>query len=411
MNTKMKLFLKDLFTKNLGIKIVILFLAAILWIYVSTAQNKVDFFPGRIPIEVQKVPSGLSASLLNNYVTIKISAPKSVWSTLSADSFSAYVDVENAKQGIYHLEVQVKSNVPGVQILEKNPAKVYVTIEPLVTKEVPIVVKIKGGVLPGFIVTEKKVNLKKALVSGPKSIIENLKNAIALVNLLNEQEDVKKEVDLVVLDKNNEPIPNINFEPRQVEVTIKIRPASNIKAVGVKPILDGQVASGFWIKKVAVIPSVIIISGDPADLENISFLETEKINIKDLSKDKVFSDVKLNLPEKVIVQDEIKTVKVEIILSPVISTKTVPATITFQNLGSDLKISSTDISTLTVVLSGPLNILQNINSSDVVINIDLSNKEEGQHKIDISKEMITIPEDTTIVNFSPTSMVVMIEKK
>jgi len=82
-----------LLTKNLWIKLFCLLAAILLWVYVAAGQSAVGKFPGNIEIRAINVPSGLVAIFDNQSVEIKIMADSATWRKLSADSFTAYVDL------------------------------------------------------------------------------------------------------------------------------------------------------------------------------------------------------------------------------------------------------------------------------------------------------------------------------
>ena len=167
-------FLKNFFTRNLLVKIICLVLATFFWLYASANQTKTAIFPVAIPIGTKNVPDNLETSYNEREVTIKIVADYAVWGRLSADSFEAYVDLSNLKEGTHELAVVVRSKVVGVQIVDQNPDKIFVSLASgagIKTKTVGVFVQATGQPAEGYWVEKITVSPAVLTLNGNSQVL------------------------------------------------------------------------------------------------------------------------------------------------------------------------------------------------------------------------------------------------
>ncbi|PIP21719.1 MAG: hypothetical protein COX39_01505 [Candidatus Nealsonbacteria bacterium CG23_combo_of_CG06-09_8_20_14_all_40_13] len=398
-----------LIVNNWQIKLLALFSALIFWFYVASSYAKIGSFPGTLPIEYRNLPANTVAISDSDNISIKLAADGIVWQRLSSSSFMAYVDLAGLSIGTHELEVKVDMSVSGVQIIEKKPAKILVRIEPKISKEVPVSVKIEGKPGEGFVTQTADVQPTKVTVSGAQSVLEKILEATAVVKLNGETEDKTTVSKLFALDNEGKQINHISFSPEEVKVTLPFSKYEDVKTVGISPIFAGQPASSYWISKVTVSPQTITISGSASALRTTNYLETMPIDIEGIADNKTKS-ASLKLPEHIgLVGDN--SVKVYIEVSQTALSKEITATIKYQNLNANFNVSQVSPSSVKIVVTAAGDILQNISSSNTIVNLDLTGKQTGTFSIDISKNDISLPKDASVVSWLPSSLSITLQPK
>ncbi len=401
--------MRSIFTKNLSLKLLSVLLAGCLWVYVATVENRTDFFPGEIPIEVKNLAPTLAPVYDQDTVRIKVSAPSSVWNKLVQDDFIAFVDLEELSLGTHQVGVKVTCSVPGVQIIETDPEEIRVRIETAVTVQFQVVTNFEGELAPGYEVIGTEIEPEKIEAKGAKDIINSVSQATAVVRLTGEDRDIKQKVKLLALDEYERPVKNILFTPERVEVSVLIAKEGGGKIVGVKPKLVGSPTSGYWISQLTFDPATVRILGSEEKMENIDFLETKEINIAGLNQDKELQ-VDLVLPEGIsLLSGESKAVTITIKVSIEAQTREATAGFSYTSLGSGLTVTNISPSGVQVMVSGSGGILGSLSSDNVVVNLDLSGRSAGSHLVSISKASISVPSGVAIVSFVPNNVTVTIE--
>jgi len=401
-------------TKNFWIKLFCLIAASALWLYIAAGQNSVGKFPGSIKIRAINVPAGLVATYDTKTVDIKVMGDSSVWRKLSADTFSAYVDLSAHSEGTYELDVNVVSSVQGVQIVEKDPEKIFVTLEPVISKEVSVNKKIEGSAGEGLVAGNIDLEPSKVEVKGPKSLIDNLTEATTTIKLNGETDNFTKTVTVVAYNEKGDRIPDIEFVPSEVKATVSIVKASNNKTVGVKIKTNGSPKSGYYISDINTNPSTVDITG-PADLlAETDYAETFGIDVTNATSD-IQKSVSLNLKDGLALQAGTSpkiTVNIKLARSEV--TREMTANVTTKNLDSAYYLSSVNPYQIKVICSGPIDLINNLKNSDVIVALDFQDKALSGGAVfsfDISSKNFSTPDGISISSVVPSSINATVDKK
>lgn len=398
-------------TNNFWAKAVCVLLAMAVWIYVGLTQSRIAEFPGLINLEMRNVPAGMVAIADSSTVQIKISADQAQWKQLTANSFAAYIDLNGATEGTHEMDVKVNINVAGVQLVSVTPSKVMVTVEPMVSKKVPVISKVEGTAGDGLVAGDIKIDPNEVIVSGAQSALNKIFEAIAIIKLNGETEEFNKSIDLVALDSEGEVIKNVTFNPSNVKVTVPIIKAGTTKTVGIKANITGQPKSGYWVSQVKITPADITINGQSNILQTTNYLETKEINIDGLDANKT-QTVEINVPSGVTIVGDTSKVKVEITIDPIQTAKTINLGYNWQNLASNLKIDSVNPNSITVTLSGTADVLNKITADNTKLNIDLSGyKYAGSYNIDLDKSQFNLLDGVSVLSFAPSAITVILNNK
>jgi len=397
------------FTHNLGIKFLALILASAFWIYVATGEAKTQIYPAKIPIIPKNLENGLAAVYDQDETMVKIMATSSAWSELTVDSFVAYVDLGDKTLGTYEVDVIVTCSVPGVQIVDKDPAKILVRIEPEITAQVPVAGKIEGTPAKGFKLGQLALSPIEVEARGAKSLITSTFKAVVQINVDGASSSIEKDYKIVALQGEDKIIRTITFSPEKVKVNLPISKEGEGKIVGIKVKTKGDVASGFWIDKIELTPETVNIVGDKELISGIDYLETEEIDIAGINGKKEYNS-KLVLPGGVsLAAGEPAEVKVTFSVASEDISRQVVAGFAYQGLDSGITIVNLSPAEMKVVVVGPAGSLRNLSSGNVVVNLNLGGKSAGSYSINISKSMISVPPGCSVASFVPSRVTVTIQ--
>jgi len=393
-------------TQNFGAKIIALLCAVFLWAYVSAGETKTGYFPGNLPLEAKNIPEGLAAVYDQPKLKIKIQAPYETWGRLGVGNFSAYIDLSEYTEGTYDVEVKVSASIPSVNIVEIEPSRIIVRLEPKIRKELPVKVRFEGEAKVGFVPGEVTIKPETADINGAKSLVSSLSEVTALVRLSGEDADFEKSVILAVYDENNEKVPGLEFDPQSVDVMVPIVPASEGKSVGIKAKTRGKPKSDFYVSKIEVSPATIEVFGASSTLKSLLYIETKEVNIDGISKD-FEKDTELSLPSGITVKEN--KIKVKIYLSQNSVAKEITASLNYQNLITGLSVSSVSPSSIKVLTSCPVTIAGILNSDKVIINFNLEGRAAGSFTQNINKEMLSVPDGCAVASWLPSAVTITLQ--
>ncbi len=400
-------------TNNIAAKILCLLVALTVWAYVASGESKNINLPSSIPIEARSVGEGLIAKLSTSEIKVRVAVDRGKLKNLSADSFEAYIDLTSKTKGTYtDVAVTVKAKDPNIQIREITPSTITVTLDPAITKTVPVVVKIEGKPGDGLAPNDPIIEPDKVEVRGAKSDVDRILEATAIIGLKGDTADLKKTVALEGYDAKGDRIKDLGFSPSEVVVTIPIVKAGKSKTVGIKVKTEGTVKSGYWASQISTDPTLVSITGNAEALNSAKFIETATINIDGLSANKTFN-VDLSPPTGIVLLDANTEIKVTINISANDTTKEIIASINSINLSATLSLDTSGSDPIKVLVSGPADKLDALTSADVVVTLDLNafRSPIGVSKIDISRDWIKVPEGISVVRFNPSATTITLQSK
>ena len=163
------------FTRNLGTKVISLFLAVFLWMFVVGEETAEIGFT--IPLEMVNLPSDL---IITNDViddlNVRVSGPRSMIRRLASQRISKSIDLKGIRPGRISFEI-LPEELPlpgGVRVTRLAPSSVTLEVEQIVSKKLNILPILQGSPQTGFEVVSVKFTPESVMVNGPSSMLANL---------------------------------------------------------------------------------------------------------------------------------------------------------------------------------------------------------------------------------------------
>lgn len=384
-----------------------LILAVIVWLVAVEQQNPYQrgVFPTTIPLQVRgQLAENLQTlqDLGKTSVTLTIGAPKLTWDILSANDFNAYIDLEGLEAGTNNIEVQVLPLNPEVDILDLQPQRLRVQVEPVITKTVPIQVTIMDAPAVGYDEQPAIVAPAFITVTGPAVQVNQVTFGVTEIYLREARSRVESNEAVSPRNSQNQPVDRVTVEPARVNVVVPIVQRAGRRTVAVVVEPQGQPADGYSITNIQVDPATVVLLGSSDTLNNLpGFVSTTPLSI-DGAVETVVERLALNLPENVTA--EINSVVVTVTITPVDATRTIKRQPVIQGLDDGL-IASVSLETVDVFLSGPVNRLENLSPDEVRVSLDASGLAPGSHVLEVQ---VIPPEGIRVQGINPQVVEVVI---
>ncbi len=168
--------IKNIFVKNIGKKIFAVAIAIFIWLVVSL-ESSVE---KNITIDVNYVNLPPDLVITNEppeELNLLVRGTRTQLSTLSPQNLIFTIDVAHVSTGVSKFNIRTEQIRPprGIQVIGISPAEVTVDVDELIRKDVPVEAII-GAPETGYeIVGKPDVVPPMATVSGPKSIVSEMK--------------------------------------------------------------------------------------------------------------------------------------------------------------------------------------------------------------------------------------------
>lgn len=206
--------------ENLGLKLVSLALAVLLWF--AVAGEKTSEVGLTVPVELQNLPPDLEVvGETVNTVEVRLRATPAIVRRLDREVVSLRVDLGGIEEGehFFHLTEAAVRRPFGVGVVRLNPGSLTLNLERTLAREMPIVARVSGVPADGFEVAEVVSQPATARVVGPRSRLQ------ALASVFTEAVAIDQARDNVVASVNigiGNPLVRIEGNPR-VLVTVRVR--------------------------------------------------------------------------------------------------------------------------------------------------------------------------------------------
>ena len=376
---------KGFFTRNLGLKIVALVFAILLWAYVLVALNPVRSKSiDDVPITLEGYTDLLSRNLILvnsdlGMADVEVNATITNHSDLDASRITCRASLGTiSAAGTYRLplSVTVQSNLGTVASVD--PRTVTVEVDNLIVKTVPVKLELTGTLPEGYeVVAESMVST--ITVEGAARYIEPTVRAVATVDLTGRTENVEESVNVVFYDKNDNEVTVVTRSQNNPNVTVRAT-ISAYKLVNIRP--EVTLEDDVYYESInQVSPASVVLYGTSEALAAIDTVSTQAL-VLPAERGVVTRDLTLVLPEGVSLK---RGQSSSVTLNAVVTEKTgeiaLEAPLTYANLGKDLAIADGAPTIATVVGSGPLKQVEQVTPESLAVKVDLAGYGPGDWEL------------------------------
>ncbi len=386
--------LKDLLTRNIGLKILALVFSLFLWFFVVSVNDpeQTQTFTAAVQVtnadvleqtgEYYQVADGKTT------VTFQATAKRSILDKLTSADFTATADMNflDREKGRIPVEISVNRYVTQVN-LSTRARYLNVVIGEKTSSKFVIEGEVKGAPADGFAVSSVAVSPNIITVDGPSTKVKQISRVVATVDVDGMSKDVTEAVVPTFLDENGDAIDtsDLTINLSSVQVTAEI---NSVKAVAIKVDTTGELGEGLELDKISTDPSTVTIVGSSSILNDITdiTIPSTVVDLSTITEDfETTVDITRYLPDGVsLLNSKEGTVKIQVdVISHQEKVFVVPtANITLTNVANGYKAEFTAQS-IDVTISGLETKLDALSATEITGSVDCSGLSEGAHKVNV----------------------------
>lgn len=298
---------KDARNKSLGLKLLSLLMAIMLWFYVvnqgggmATGKNMI-----KAELDYYHVPSGLTV-VGPQTVNVKL------WGSFgNIDDITAYVDLAGMSQGKHQVPVEVKP-LKGAMFATVQPDEVTVVLQELDERTLQIKYDVKQNPPSGYALREIMLSPEKCMIRGERAAVKRVASIMAVLDLSKMKGIGSFQASLQARDTDGNIISEgITLLPETVKVYAVVEAEKALKKLAISPQFKGKPAEGYKVGDVVVAPAEASVLGEKAALDSITAILTKEIDLTD-KKESFTQTVELQPIEGLIVSPLQVDVKVGI---------------------------------------------------------------------------------------------------
>ena len=197
-------------------------MALTVWVAAVSASDPDEerLYPNAVPIEIKGQSTGMI--ITGDYpetIQITLRAPSSVWEQLLSgekDKIRAIIDLAGKGEGKYDLPIQVQIETQPVRILSVTPNTATISLEALISKSFDLTLTLAGEPAVGYRAGDAVISPNEVIVSGPKSIVEQVDRVRVFVSLAGIRESIDQSLFVQALDETNQLVNNISLNPDRI---------------------------------------------------------------------------------------------------------------------------------------------------------------------------------------------------
>jgi YbbR domain-containing protein len=322
-------------------------------------------------------------------VNVKIRAPQESWGRLRVGSFRAYVDLSNGIAGLQELEVKVECSDSRVRVLEKDPLRVAVRLEPVRQRSVPVRIRALDEAPVGFTMLAPKATPPQIMITGPAPLAESVSEAYVEVRIDGSKVSFVKSYQPQLRDAQGKEVKDLEEAPTTVDVEVPIEQLRNYKTVSIKAVITGTLAPGYWISGIVVQPAAVTFGGDSKLLDSFGYVETAPVDITGAVTE-VLKSVSIYWTK----QDVFVKVSVE----PIPGGGVLRRPLAWRNLTRGITVTLS-IPTVDIRVDGPVPDLRSLKPTDMAPSVDLTGLLTGTYTLPVT--VTGVPTGTKVISVDP----------
>ncbi len=403
------------------IKVCCVIASFVLWLYIFNVENPVRQRKIVVPVKIVNKDVLAQSNFVqiddkNSSVALEIRGNASDVFSVKADDFKIECDLKSyvMKKGDNNIPAKVVKSPSDVSIANNQNLWISIKLDRLVKRMLPIKLLINGETKSGLFVSNPTVQIKQAQVSGASNYVYYADRITARYDIKNISKDTTVNVALQAEDSNGNVIKNVNITPKTVKVNI---PVKNTKNVPVSIKTTGKPLGQTNIESILSSPDKVDISGDAGVISDIGSLDTEPIDLSNISSNTTVN-AKLIIPDKVKLVNSNGYINVNININDSKNTsddKTVNQQNSEKTFNSQIKannlngnyIADIENNNATIVVYGNSEIINNLTKDDINCFVNLKSAVEGQKDAELN---VNLPKGVTLVSKTPQTVKVTVRK-
>ena len=395
--------MKEKLTRNIGLKVLSIILAALLWILITNVANPIGTRTfSNVPVKVLNEEVLTSRGQVfditkGDTVTFTVAARRSILDDLRVADFKVTADLAHLSD-VYAVQIDITSPRYGDQVVITSGIQMMlIKLEELLVENIKVDVVVKGEVAGGYYIGEKAASPNFIGVSGPRGRVESIDKVIVEVDVNGLSDSYRTIERPIALDAEGNVINSdkIEFNKKEVMVNIKLL---KTKKINLQITAVGEPAFGYIRGNVEYDPKTIEVAGTDEALRGIKYLDIKE-NISGASED---IEKEIDLQERlaqydVILVGEDKTAVINISIEPLDNREVMiwPREIEVRNKPYDLNLTFNTVASIPFKIMGSTEDVLAVSKLNLKPYIDLTDFSIGTYLLEVESEQIN---DITLAN-------------
>jgi YbbR domain-containing protein len=396
--------MKEKLTRNIGVKILSIILAVILWLVITNIDNPVERRTFK-DVEVTLINKEEIDTLGKVYditdgekIDFTVAAKRTILDKLKLSDMVVTADFKHMSEDFHTIIIDISCPKYGdeVAVVDGKYQVMSLVVDRQVEKNFKVNIMEKGEVAEGYFIGEKTADPNIISVSGPMNKVDQISELIVEPNVSGASGSLNLIEEPKVMDKDGNKLDasDFKFSENQIGVNFDLY---RTKTINLQIRITGKPADGYVTTNIEYEPKQITIAGADKDLKRITYEWSVAETITGISESiEKLIDIQKKLPEGIqLAQNDtnaVVNVTIEKLQKKDINIE--PKGIKLLNKPDYLDMSYITRDSIKVGLEGPESEIKNIENT-LKATIDLSKYTSGNYTLPINFEL---PPYTNLTN-------------
>lgn|GEM_PF-3964770 len=381
---------------NLGLKLLSLFFAVLLWNSVITQTNptierQVDNIKITVLGKEELADNGLAllddiaAYLTKVKVNIRLYRSDLVY--FNESDVQVNLDLSRIYDiGPQQVKLTAYSNLGTIEKI--IPESITLEVDKRSSRIIPVECKTISQVPDGYYAGRLTVSPSSIQISGPDSIIQQIEKAQLSLDLSEVKSQVAKASKFTLVDADGNAVNDsaVTMSADSALMSMDVTPKKTL-IIDPNSAVTGidRLPPGYMMSSIELFPASVEVTGPAELLNSLQSLSTEVIDIAGQSED-VETEIKIFVPQGVTLLSS-DTVGALVRIDEILQEKVFEGMqVLYRNLPAGLKVQNFNFRT-DLTIKAPMNRIGSISASHITLFIDLQGLTAGEHELPVAVEV------------------------
>ena len=378
---------------NLGLKLLSLLLAILLWSYVVSSNPSITrtkdingltaYLSNESTLNANRLALASDPAEALDGISVRLEVPQSSYALADADNVQVTLDLSSVRAAGAQ-EVPLRATTTYGRVTRILPESVKLEFETYDSRSVPVNAAVSGEQQENTWYNITRLNPEELVISGPSSVVQTVASAYVYVDVTDREDSYVTAARFVLLDYTGEEIPQtlLSSSSSSITVGVDVYPTRELSiSTAIEDVVQGTPAEGYEVTGVTIQPESVTVAADAQLLESLAELLVQPVDVSGASQ--TFSQrtriVTLNDFKDISTEQVYVTVNIE----EVRASAWTDVNLSFVNRPEGLTCTFTDAD-FRVLVTGPASRVEALAESGVEAIVDLSDLSAGEYTLPIT---------------------------
>lgn len=281
---------------NLGLKLLSLLLAVLLWSYVVSSNPSITrtkdingltaYLSNESVLNSNRLALASDPSEALENVSVRLEVPQSSYALADAENVQVSVDLSSVRAAGTQ-EVALRATTTYGRVVTILPETVTLEFEAYDSRSVPLNASITGETMDTMWYNVSRLNPEELVISGPSSVVQTIASAYVYVDVTGRDTSYITAARFTLFDYNGEEIPQtlLSSSSSSVTVGVDVYPTRELPVSNdIADVVQGTPAEGYEVTSVTIQPEVVTVAADAELLDSLTELLIQPVDATDANQ-------------------------------------------------------------------------------------------------------------------------------